>query len=99
MSWEELEAIALIDLGLTAADFRRLTGRKLRALLRRHEERLKREDWRFAFLAAMILNALGASKKPLEPGDLMPWLKEKKEPMEPAEMVKLLKQSFPSEKK
>lgn len=69
--------------------------RRLRGLLRRREERTKREDWRFAFLAAVVVNALGASKEPVQAEDLMPWLQEKKKAMSPDEMVALLKNRFP----
>lgn len=85
-----------LDLGLTEEEYRRLPGRKLVALLRHQQERVRREDWRFAFVAAVVVNLLGSGKRQVQPEDLMPWLRQKKE-MTQAEMAAFLKRNYPSQ--
>jgi len=91
--------VARFDLGVSDEEFWRLPERRLRALFRRQEQQAKREDWRFAWLGAVMVNVLGGSKKPVEPGDLMPWLEEKKKVSTTEEMLRMLKVSFPSAEK
>jgi hypothetical protein len=71
-------------------EWRRLPFTVLVAMLDRRQRSEALEDWRVAWLAATILNALGA-KPEVTPARLMPWLLRQQRKMSQKEMQQILK--------
>ncbi len=79
--WSELFAAGVIELGLTAAEFWRMTPAMFRRLWKRYEAKCQREkmlaDARIMPLTLRVLNYLRAEgTSALKPGDLFPSLGE-----------------------
>lgn len=68
-----LWAVGRYDLGLGEEEFWRLSPRQFGALLERHNEEQRKEDWRAGMIAATIANALRGKKgKAYQAEDFMP---------------------------
>jgi hypothetical protein len=74
--------VARYDLGLSSEEFDDLSPKEFDALLERHKEHIKRDDYRAGLVAAMVLNAQRGKKdaKIWQPGDFFPDLKVAEKP-------------------
>ncbi|HEY0839625.1 MAG TPA: hypothetical protein VGD74_05520, partial [Vulgatibacter sp.] len=80
-------------LGLTEARFWRLSPRQLDALLDRHRESQLREERRLGTALSWLLAP--HVKRPLEPADFFPRLKEPEKPQTPQDMISVIKSLNP----
>jgi hypothetical protein len=76
--WHNLWSHALVDLGLSNAEFHALTPRLLDALSRRHQRRVEGHEFLFAQLTAGIVNSRPWLKEAVNIKDFMPTEMRKK---------------------
>lgn len=87
-------SLALYDLGLSRADFLRLTPRIFNALLDRARLAEQRWDMRFGIAAAIAYNSVPReSKRTLAPEDFYPSLKQMQEQLSPQQTAQQLHQA------
>jgi hypothetical protein len=77
------------DLGLSDAEFWKITPRQYDALYERHKEHIQRWEYMFAQNTAYTVNfSMGHPKEPISPSDLMPSMAAYKEPVKRSKITK-----------
>lgn len=82
--------MAIIELGVTESDFRRMTPSSFFILWERWKEKERRTDARFALVATLIANTNRDPNKKPEPftlEDFMPQVQEESEPLDDDETL------------